>query len=181
MAKKSRSKSKFSFLGGLVALVLGVAALALFVFLPMVKNVIADGSLFGEKIKAVAYYSGFGMIFGGTITPVYEGSHSGSSTLPAISDAGVNAMALIVFIISVVAVIGLCSTILLKKNLQKPVALLSSALLVVAGIMMFMVKGSAAEVIEINAESLSLGLGAILGGIVSILAGLVGCASNLLK
>ena len=179
---KSKSKKQISTFLGLISFVLGIVALLLFALLPMLKMTIQN---VGEGTLG-----GFGMIFGGTVNAV-----SGDVS-EEIDGIAVNVVALIAFI---VLALGLIAVAVGTFKKSKIINLVSCLLFVVAGILMFCVVDSSLNAVIAGLVGMepgdfgydtavsiikelanpSLGIGAILGGVVSILGGASSAVSAL--
>lgn len=199
MAKKSK-KSNVGPICSCLSIVLAVASIVLFMFLPMIKQSLSAGISFGGTAlssSSVTLWSGITMIFGGTLSGngTYTGSISGETTFTSeIKEAGMNPVAFIAFLLIVIGIVLSILSFLLKKKLQKPFAVLGGLLVLAAGVLMFLVVNPAASQIytaggkEYNADgvnniakNLSLGYGAIIAGICGSLGGLLGIAAPLTK
>ncbi len=183
MAKKSKKTSKTSAICAFVSTLFAILAVVLLICLPMVSVKISGGiNLPGMSLSAnpTSTYSGIGMIFGGeaNVKTVYVGSQTGTSTSTSVvKDLGVNVLPMIAFIIMAIGAFTSLISIALKKDAKKITLLLSVALLIVGGILVFVSKGSTISVLfKDNAENMakyvSLGYGAVISAILSILGGL---------
>jgi len=176
MAKKSSKKLNLvNVVGALIAMV----AVVLFIFLPMVKGTMGE-----EGNQVVALYSGFGMVFGGTVnvnvtttvTGILTGNVTTTTGVETIENVALNTMAMLSTLLVVLgAIFTLLVTFAKKLKGNKLFTLVAGALLVVGGVLMFTVKGSSLTALEATnaAKYFSLAIGPILAGILSILAGVL--------
>ena len=172
MAKKSSSKLN---LVNLVAVILGIVAVVLFAVLPMVKTTIGD-----EGNQMVGLYKGFSMIFGGTVssdvttTITAFGKTTTSTDVVEIEDVALNTMAFVSFLLVVLGIVATLVTTFVKSfSKNKLFTLVAGALILVGGILMFTVKGSAITALDAaNASKyFTLGIGPIVAGILAIVSG----------
>ena len=172
MAKKNSNKIN---LVNVVAVVVAVVAVVLFAVLPMVKVTMGE-----EGNQMVGLYKGFGMIFGGTVTGDVTttitafGKTTTSTDVVEITDVAFNTMAFVSFLLVVLGIVATLVTTFVKSfSKNKLFTLVAGALLVVGGVLMFTVKGSAITALDATSASeyFSLAYGPIVAGILAIVAG----------
>lgn len=174
-------KSSISYLP-VIAGVIAVVAVILYAVLPMVSY-----KSTGFGITTTFSLSGFGMIFGSeelAYTSIASTAKS-STELELTTEVAFNTMAFIAFLlVAIGAVLALATPFVKALSSNKLVAIIVGALMLVGGILMFTSKGAAMTALDVNenlVEYYSLGIGAIIGGILAIIAGLATAASGLLK
>lgn len=162
----------------LLAGVLGIVAVLLFVFLPMVTMTVENSLGSGVSVYK---YSGLGMIFGSDeLVATYTSSGYKLSSLNGTFktdytyEVAFNTMAFVSFaLVFVGAALTLASCFAKSLSNNKFAKLFAALVLVVGGVLMFMVKDSAITALNIGIfdELYALGIGAILGGVLACLSG----------
>lgn len=182
MAKKKQSGLN---LVNVVAAIIGILAVVLFVVLPMVKSTVGE-----EGNNVVALYKGFGMIFGGTVnsdvttTITLLGKTTSATDTVEIKEVAFNAVA---FFSLLLVLLGSVATLLatFAKSLKgnKLFTFVAGALLAIGGILMFTLKGSCVNALDASSaiEYFTLGIGAIVAAIMSIVAGAIVILQPVLK
>lgn len=174
MAKKKTNKLN---LVNIVAILLAIVAVALFIFLPMLKLTVGD-----EGNQIVTVYKGLGMIFGGTVnseittTVTLFGNTTTSTDTLAIEDIELNMMALVSLLLLVIGLVATGATTFVKSFTKNKIfTFIAGILLVVGGILMLTLKDSAIEVLgaSLLSDSFSLGIGTILASICAIVSGAI--------
>lgn len=163
-----------------------ILAVILFMVLPMIV-IKTEVTALGKTVFSETTYKGVGMIFGGSAeafakTTVDKTTTTKTDTIPEIK---FNGLAFVAFLLVVLGVVAQIVTVFVKKVEQiKLVPLVASALVLVGGILMFCVKGSAGAALEFDKdlmEYVHLGSGPIVAGILACLAGACGIALPVLK
>lgn len=182
MAKKKASNSKHLGLASIIATALGVLSVILFGVLPMMKSTLTT------YLSETNYlYSGFSMIFGGEATNNWTTVYNSGTTTTGSSlvEVSFNTMAFVAFLLVVLGtLVSLANLVSKSLAKNKLVGLLAALLLLAGGVMMVTVKGSCLTALNINehlVDLYSLGYGAIVSGIVAMLAGLTTAAVSVLK
>lgn len=184
MAKRSsggKSSKSLSPILAIVGVILGVAAILSMLAPGVVFSM--NTTLLGQSITAVSTFGLFALAFGGKGTSV---SSMNSSSSTSEFDIEMSAFTLSTFIVLAVAIVFLLAYIVLgagkKKSLLATIlALVAFLAFIVAGVMFFLTKQMNPQLYTADlgeygktdvSNYFSLGYGAILSGIASILAGL---------
>lgn len=163
-----------------------VLAVILFMVLPMIVFK-TEETVFNQTVVTEITFKGAGMIFGGSAEAFAKVTSNGTTgtTTETIDEIKFNGLAFVAFLLVVLGVVAQVLTVFVKKVEQiKLVPLVASALVLVGGILMFCVKGSAGAALEFDEESMEyvhLASGPIVAGLLACLAGACGIALPILK
>ena len=182
MAKrKAKKNSSFGWLNILIA-ALGISSGVVFATLPMIK-----ATLTTYASETVNMYSGIAMIFGGEATNNWTTTYGNNSYVSGtrMVELTFNTMAFIALVLVVLGSLLALATHLskvLSKN--KFVGLFTGLLLLAGGILMVTIRTSCLTALDINehlVDLYSLAYGAIVAGIIAMVAGISSIAITVLK
>ncbi len=183
MAKKKIKKKSSLKLFNILVVALGIFSGVLFTILPMIK---ATLTTYASETKNM--YSGIAMIFGGEATNNWTtnyGNGDNSVSGSRLVEVSFNVMACMALVLVILGAL-LVLVALLSKSLSKNklVGLLASIMLLSGGVLMLTIRSSCLTALNVNeylVDLYSLAYGAIVSGILAILAGIGNIATIALK